>query len=79
MKRISNILVSEITEIRRKLHRFPELSFKEFKTTELLKETLDSWGLEFIPFKGLETGGYCDIGKGDIVAFRSDIDALPIS
>ena len=79
MNNISENLINKILEIRRKLHRFPELSFKEFKTTELLKETLDSWGLEFIPFKGLETGGYCDIGKGDIVAFRSDIDALPIA
>jgi len=69
----------QLTEIRRQLHRSPELSFKETETTRLLSETLERWGLNFRPFKNLNSGGFCDIGKGKIYAFRSDIDALPIT
>lgn len=78
MKTLENIL-PEIIEIRRQLHINPELSFKEFKTTKLIEEKLNSWGLRFNRFCNLETGGYCDIGEGEIIAFRSDIDALPIT
>ncbi len=71
-------ILPEIFEIRNTLHCNPELSFQEFKTTLLIKEKVKSWGLIFNQFKDLETGGYCDIGEGDIIAFRADIDALPI-
>ncbi len=71
-------ILPEITEIRRNLHKYPELSFKEFETTKLLEDKIKSWGLQFNRFKNMETGGYCDIGEGEIIGFRSDIDALPI-
>ena len=57
----------------------PELSFQEFETTKYIKKIVESWGLKFYQFQNLDTGGYCDIGEGDIYAFRSDIDALSIS
>ena len=72
-------ILPEIIDIRRTLHENPELSYSEYSTTELIKNTLTKWGLEFHPFEHLETGGYCDIGDGYILAFRSDIDALPIN
>ena len=78
MPALSARLLEEISDIRKRLHCFPELSFQEFKTTELIKNVLNSWGLKFSPFKNLQTGGYCDVGIGNIIAFRSDIDALPI-
>lgn len=78
MKNNITALLPEIMEIRRTLHRFPELSFREIKTTELIRRKLKSWGLEFVPFKHLDTGGYCDVGAGPAIALRSDIDALPI-
>jgi len=71
-------LLPGIQKLREKLHINPELSFKEYATTKLIEESIQSWGLKFNRFKDLETGGYCDIGEGDIIAFRSDIDALPI-
>ncbi len=70
---------TELIEIRRELHRNPELSFEEVETTNRIREVLRNWGLTLIPFQGLETGGYCDVGQGSrMVCFRSDIDALPI-
>lgn len=66
-------------EIWKELHRYPELSFKEYKTTKYIKQILNSRGVMFHRFKGLDTGGYCDIGSGEeIIAFRADIDALPV-
>lgn len=72
------LILPEIIQIRRELHSNPELSYKEFNTTNLLEKTLSSWGLQFNTFTNLETGGFCDIGEGEVIALRSDIDALPI-
>jgi len=72
-------LFNQIEILREKLHRCPEASYKEFETTRIIREAVTSWGLDFIPFKNLETGGFCDIGEGDIYCFRSDIDALPVN
>ena len=72
-------LFNQIKTIRKELHRCPEASYEEYQTTRIIKEAVTSWGLDFIPFKNLDTGGYCDIGEGDIYCFRSDIDALPVT
>lgn len=69
----------ELSDIRQHLHKFPELSWQEFETTLFIEEKLKSWGLELKRFENIETGGYCDLGNGPVIAFRSDIDALPIS
>jgi len=71
-------IISELIPLRRRLHEIPELGYQEFETTVLIAEYLQENGLKLQPFKNLKTGGYCDVGRGDIVAFRSDIDALPI-
>lgn len=71
-------IINEITEIRRYLHKNPELSYKEFETTKVIKKTLENWGIEFHSFKSLETGGYAEVGIGKALLYRSDIDALPI-
>jgi len=71
-------IVSEIIPVRRQLHEIPELGYQEFQTTARIAEYLKENGLVFHRFNNIKTGGYCDVGKGDIIAFRSDIDALPI-
>ncbi len=71
-------LFSLLTGVRRRLHTYPELSFMENRTTDFIEETLKSWNIPFFRFEQLKTGGYCDIGEGKLVAFRADIDALPI-
>ena len=70
----------DIIKWRRILHENPELSFKEYKTTEFIKEKLLSFGnIEII--QPAETGliGRLKGGTGaKTVAFRADIDALPL-
>jgi amidohydrolase len=79
MKSSIDSILEEIQNVRKNLHTFPELSYKEYNTTKLIENTIKSWGLVFNRFNNLETGGYCDVGEGEIIAFRSDIDALPIT
>ncbi|HKI78624.1 MAG TPA: amidohydrolase [Ignavibacteriaceae bacterium] len=70
-------------ELRHTLHRNPEISFLEFRTSELLvntiKDSIDNTHLKIHrPFK---TGLLVDykINEGDYLLFRADIDALPIN
>ncbi|WP_312906557.1 M20 metallopeptidase family protein [Tissierella praeacuta] len=80
LEKLKNLYENEVIEFRRDLHMYPELSFKEYGTTEKIKEKLISLGIEIIDL-GLETGvvgllkGYED---GPTIALRGDIDALPI-
>ncbi len=75
-------LVEEVTplavEVRRRIHRRPELSHREFRTSELIGSVL---GKEGVVIRGRDgrTGLTAEVGSdGPVVAFRSDLDALPI-
>lgn len=78
-----NELYSEIVEIRREIHRHPELSFQEFRTTALIREYLLRLGLK-IEHDFLETGivalleGKRAKTERTFVTLRADIDALPV-
>ncbi len=70
----------EMIAIRRYIHKHPELSNQEFKTTELIREKLTEYGVEIAEI-GMKTGvvGIIRGGKsGKTVAIREDIDALPM-
>ena len=70
-------MLDELTGFRRDLHNHPELSHKEYRTTDRLVERLEAAGLRPQRLEG--TGLYVDIGEGDIrIGLRADIDALPI-
>ena len=77
----ANSLQSDLIEIRRHFHKHPELSFKEYETTEHIIKILQSWNVKNYT-KPLETGiiGELDggISNTKVVALRADIDALPI-
>ncbi|WP_428910843.1 M20 family metallopeptidase [Niallia sp. Krafla_26] len=69
----------ELTEIRRKLHSEPELSWEEYHTTEYVSEYLNKLGIE--NQKTNPTGVIAEIkgGKpGKTVALRADMDALSV-
>ena len=68
----------EVIKWRRHLHSHPELSHMEYRTTEYLASVLKDHGMEPHLFPG--TGLMVDIGpEGDSrLAFRADIDALPL-
>jgi amidohydrolase/hippurate hydrolase len=74
----------DVVALRREIHRHPELSYEEVKTTALITETLLGLGITPEPSL-LETGVVAVIrgggksSKGTLVALRADIDALPLS
>lgn len=69
----------EVLAWRRHLHAHPELSHQETATTAFVARVLEDHGLTPRRFPG--TGLMVDIGPHDehLVAFRADIDALPIA
>jgi len=76
-------LFTGIRDIRRDIHRHPELSYEEFRTTALIEEYLRTLGLE-ISAPYLETGVVARLRGGrsressPCIALRADIDALPL-
>ena len=71
-------LESDLTELRRDLHRHPELSFQEQRTARVVAERLASLGWRVRTGVG-GTGVVAEIGDGaPVVALRADMDALPI-
>jgi len=74
-------------ETRRKFHSIAELSFQEVETSKMVKERLESLGLEVTTGIGAKAGCaggmYADLlpGSGSaqgLIALRADMDALPI-
>lgn len=69
----------ESISIRRYLHKNPELSGKEYKTTEYIIEEIEKLGLEYV--RPAETGVIAILHgrkSGRVIGLRADIDALPI-
>ncbi|WP_051479156.1 amidohydrolase [Arthrobacter sp. H5] len=70
-------MLDELTRFRRDIHAHPELSHKEYRTTDQLVERLELAGLR--PVRLENSGLYVDIGDGPLrLGLRADIDALPI-
>lgn len=68
----------EMTEIRRDLHRHPELAYEEHRTAEAVAERLTAWG---IPIRrglgGTGVVGSLRCGSGNrAIGLRADMDAL---
>lgn len=68
----------DLIELRRDLHAFPELSWQEDRTTDVVTSWMEKLGLTPQRFEG--TGLSVDLGPagGPIVALRADLDALPV-
>lgn len=76
----SSDVLEEVVDIRRHLHRRPEVGFEEHATSRFVRERLETLGVTVLPCP-TETGalGRLDGGRpGRTVMIRADIDALPI-
>ena len=71
----------QLIEIRHQLHQNPELSFEEFQTAAYIRERLSKLGLTLEDgFSGTSTVGVLTgTEPGPCIAFRADIDALPVN
>lgn len=72
----------EFEAIREDLHRHPELSWQENRTSAIVAEKLRSYGIDDIRIMA-KTGVIAVLkggkGEGKCIALRADIDALPVS
>jgi hippurate hydrolase len=72
--------LGEFIQLRRDIHRHPELAFEEHRTAELVANKLEAWGYEV--HRGLGgTGVVGTLKRGTStrsVGLRADMDALPI-
>lgn len=69
-----------LVELRRDLHRHPELKYQEKRTSELVATHLRQWGFE-VSQGVAQTGvvGFWNTGRpGPVLGLRADMDALPI-
>jgi hippurate hydrolase len=71
---------NELTDWRRDLHAHPELCYEENRTSDLVAERLQSFGIEIT--RGIaKTGlvGTLKVGSGNrAIGLRADMDALPL-
>ncbi len=77
LKGLVEEITPQIVELRRLLHRHPEPAFEEHETTALISATLRDNGLAH-ELRAPSTGLWLDVGVEPVVAFRADLDALPI-
>jgi hippurate hydrolase len=79
LARINELAVG-MREVRRDLHRHPELAYGENRTASVVAKLLREWGIEVhegigkTGVVGVITGG----GGGRAIGLRADMDALPI-
>ncbi len=71
-------LQPELIHWRRQIHQFPELGFREHKTSSLVAQHLKAWGWQIQT--GIATTGIVAVLPGKdpnkVLAFRADMDAL---
>lgn len=71
---------SELQQIRRDIHAYPELCFEEKRTSDLVAQKLTEWGIPVL--RGMGTTGVVGIIRkgsgGRAIGLRADMDALPV-
>jgi hippurate hydrolase len=68
-----------MVEIRRELHRHPELAFEEVRTAERIMAELDGLAIPY-SYGGKGSGVIAELAGpagGPVIALRADMDALP--
>lgn len=81
IKKLAKKYFKQVVDIRRHLHQYPELSFKEYETSKYIISLLNDWGIQYK--SGIAENGVVAIIEGKnpekrAIALRADIDALPV-
>lgn len=81
IKQLAHQYFDDVISFRRHLHKHPELSFQEFKTSEYVCSILDKHDISYT--KGIVETGIVAIIEGKnpskkTILLRADLDALPI-
>lgn len=84
IKALSAEIAGYAVDIRRQIHRCPETSWQEFRTTELVRRELAKLGIPCtVGDKGVGVvgllRGHAAPNPGRAVALRADMDALPVT
>lgn len=76
----ANEIKDWLIEVRRDLHKTPELGMEEFITRDKIKKYLDEIGIEYSESKNHTgiMGTILNSSSNKTIALRADIDALPI-
>lgn len=73
-------ITPQLIELRRQIHRYPELGFQEEKTSRLVIDQLRSYGCQVR--SGVAKTGVVALVKGDqpgpTLLIRADMDGLPL-
>lgn len=72
-------MLERLTRFRRDLHRIPELDFDLPETTAYVRRVLETLDCDILSPEGTGLCAWFDAGKASSVAFRTDMDALPIT
>ena len=77
-KQTLNELFEYAVEIRRRLHEYPELGFELDRTVSAVSAEIEKMGVDHTMKYG-KSSIVAELGSGEeIIAFRADMDALPI-
>jgi amidohydrolase len=77
MKDVVEKYDAELVDLRRDLHRHPELSWSETRTSDLVAQRVEQAG--WAVTRAHRSGVIADLGtEGPLVALRADMDALPV-
>ena len=81
IKSLASAYAGDVLDIRRYLHQYPELSFKEVGTAAFIASKLDEIGISYE--SGIAKTGIVALIRGNnpeskTIALRADMDALPI-
>ena len=72
---------ADLTATRRDIHAHPELGFQEQRTSDMVAQQLESWGIEV--HRGIAGTGLVGVlrngSSGRSIGFRADMDCLPMT
>ncbi|MBN1823840.1 MAG: amidohydrolase [Endomicrobiales bacterium] len=78
---MEKVFLEKLVSIRRKIHSYPELGEKEFRTSSLVQKILKDNGVKARKIAGTGVVGLIKgkkPGRRKVIAIRADMDALPI-